>query len=410
MTHLPPTAERLALLDSLRALALFGVILMNMGATVMRFAGADVMASAGTADFAVMGVDLVFVLGKARSAFAFLFGLGFAILMLRADARGGGFGRFYVRRMMALLAFGVFNQLFLFWGDILVTYALLGLLLLSLRDWPDRAMLRAGLVLVIAPPLLAGLIEAATGRALPALLAADPEANARLGAIYAGSDYLAVIMANAPQPLMRWANQTAHVLVYDIGLLGLFLLGAWTARKGVHLDIAAHRALLRRVMLWFGPAGLLLCIGYATRFAGYEPEGVMRGVLTAAYAGLPLLALAYLAGLALLFARRGARFQALLAPAGRMALTNYLASGAIGGWLFYGYGLGLMNHVGILAINGIAVALFAALLLFSHLWLARFRLGPAEWLWRSASYRAWQPLRRRPATDRPATPALAETG
>lgn len=86
----------------------------------------------------------------------------------------------------------------------------------------------------------------------------------------------------------------------------------------------------------------------------------------------------------------------MLAPFGRMALTNYLLSGAIGGFIFYGYGFGQMRAVGFDGINLVAALIVIALLLFSHIWLARYRLGPAEWLWRSASHGALQPLRVTP--------------
>jgi uncharacterized protein len=84
-------------------------------------------------------------------------------------------------------------------------------------------------------------------------------------------------------------------------------------------------------------------------------------------------------------------------PASRLAwtaLTNYLASGLIGGLVFYGYGLGLVRAFSGLGINLFALGLFAALALFSHARLSHFRVGPAEWLWRCLSDLRRQPLRR----------------
>jgi uncharacterized protein len=389
-----PAQDRVALVDSLRALALFGVIVMNIGAMVMRFAGRDVMAAAGPADFVFMGLDLALVQGKARACFAFLFGLGFAILMTRTESKGADFRAFYSRRMLVLLACGLVNQAFLFWGDILCLYALLGLALLPLRAWSDRALLRAGLFLVAAPPLLIGLYEAIAGHPFPNLVDPDPAAEAARGlAALTGHDYGQAILFNLPQTAMRYATDTGHMLVYALGVLGLFLLGAWTARRGIAFDIAAHARLLQRTAWLCIPAGFAVSLVHASRLAGIEAEGAMHGVVTAAYVGLPVLAFGYMAALALLFARPARILQSLLAPAGQMALTNYLLSGAIGSWIFYGYGLGALHAFSFAGLNLLAAALFLGLTLFSHAWLSRFRFGPAEWLWRSLTYGALQPMR-----------------
>ena len=396
-SHHAPVQDRIASLDSLRALALFGVIVMNIGAMVMRFAGRDVMAAVGPADFVSMGLDLALVQGKARACFAFLFGLGFAILMMRSESKGADFGGFHVRRMLVLLTFGLFNQAFLFWGDILCLYALLGLMLLPLRAWTDRAFLRAGLAFTLVPPLLVGLYEAIAGQAFPNLVDADSAAETARGlAALTGPDYGKAILFNLPQAAMRYATDTGHMLVYALDVFGLFLLGAWTARRRIAFDVAAHAGLLRRIAWGCIPTGLVLSLVHASRLAGVEADGAMHGVVTAAFVGLPILALGYMAALALLFARQARGLQAFLSPAGRMALTNYLMSGAIGGWIFYGYGLGALHAFDFAGLNLLAVTLFLLLTLFSHFWLSRFRFGPAEWLWRSLTYGTIQPMRREP--------------
>jgi uncharacterized protein len=110
----------------------------------------------------------------------------------------------------------------------------------------------------------------------------------------------------------------------------------------VHEILDAHRPWLRRLALVSIPVGLALSALHATLLMGIELEGWL-GVVTAASAGLPMLAIGYVAALALLFRSGFATLQALLAPAGRMALTNHLLSGAIGGWIMHGYGLGQLR-------------------------------------------------------------------
>lgn len=107
------------------------------------------------------------------------------------------------------------------------------------------------------------------------------------------------------------------------------------------------------------------------------------------------MAAAYVSGITLLFQRHTwQRLLAVLAPLGRMALTNYLMQSVLGVLLFYGYGLGLMGKLGSAAQMALALALLALQTFVSHLWLSRFRFGPAEWLWRSLTYGKAQPMRR----------------
>ena len=164
-----PVRTRITHIDSLRGLALLGVIVMNIGSMVMMFNARQVFAAAGGLDIGIAAADLLFMLGKARSCFAFLFGAGFAILLTRAEAKGADFRGFYLRRLGALLLFGLVNQIFLFWGDILVTYALLGFLLMLCRGWSNATLLKVGLALTIAPPLVDGLAQAMFGHPIPNL-------------------------------------------------------------------------------------------------------------------------------------------------------------------------------------------------------------------------------------------------
>jgi uncharacterized protein len=382
-----PVENRIGHIDSLRGLALFGVILMNVGSMVMMFNARQVFASAGSIDFAAAAVDLVLVIGKARSAFAFLFGAGFAILMMRAQAKGADFRAFYTRRMLALLGFGLVNQVFLFWGDILVSYALLGFALMTFAKWSDAAQVKAGLALVLVPPLLHGLAELILGHPIPGIVQAPADAAARGLAAMTSPDYLDAVAWNIHLGTTRHATDTVHMAVYDLGVLGLFLLGAWSVRTGLLLDPLRHRPLLRRIACWCLPIGLLLSLAYALPFLGARPEGPARAAITAAFVGVPVMAFGYLAAFALLFARSANGLQAILAPAGRMSLTNYLASGAIGSFSFYGWGLGMIDRFNFAGLTALAVALFLVLALFSRFWLSAFPQGPAEWLWRRLSYR-----------------------
>lgn len=400
-----PVTDRLVVIDTLRAIALLGVIIMNITAMVMLFKAGPVMAAAGPIDMGVGLFDLVFLQGKARSSFALLFGVGFGILMQRAQARGTGFGAFYMRRAFVLLLIGLFNLTFLFWGDILIVYALLGMVLMLFRGAGQRTLLTLGLALVTLPPVLIGTAEAVIGGPLANLAGLAPgEIEAALAGslpAYTGGDYLAFMGANLRYYLTHNMADTSYVVMYDLGVLGLFMLGLWTARKGVFEDVERHRPLLRRIAAVALPLGLVISVVQATRLLGVPAEGVLRGVVTAAYIGLPIMAFGYLAILTLFISRGGRGLSTLLAPMGRMALTGYLASNGIGAFVWYAWGLDRINDPAWLTMakmNLFGLAVFAGLCLFSALWLAVFRFGPAEWVWRSLTYGRLQPLRRRAAT------------
>jgi uncharacterized protein len=393
-----PVQDRVHVIDAIRALALYGVIAMNLVGMVMAIIPGEMMAKAGAHDYAFAAFDLIILQGKARSAFALLFGVGFGLLLARADAKGHDFVPFYLRRMTALLAIGLFNLAFLFFGDILILYALLGMVLILFRTLPDRALVRLGLTLVIVPPLLAGLGELVTNAPLPNLAGLTPaQVDALLPASeaqYRAGSYADFIGANLHYYADHYLAETSYTLMYDIGVLGLFLLGLWVARNGVLADVARWRPLLRRVAAICLPVGLLLSMVHGSRRMGVEVDGAAYALVTAAYVGLPVMAFGYVAALALWFSGRGRRAQAVLAPMGRLALTGYLGSNLIGGFFWYHWGLGQIGRWNIAAINLFAIGLFVAFCFVSGWWLRRYRFGPVEWLWRCASYGRVQPMRR----------------
>lgn len=380
-------SSRLPVIDSIRALALFGVIVMNMVGMVMALTAEQVISRAGPPDFIFATFDLVFLQGKARSMFAFLFGVGFGLLMSRT---GPGFVGFYLRRMSVLLAIGLFNLTFLFWGDILILYALLGMLMLLFRGWSDRAVLTLGLILVIAPPLAIGLVEGVVGAQLAGIngqTAAQGWAafEAHAGT-YSEGTLLQIAQLNLDYYVRHQLFETPYVVMYDLGVLGLFLLGLWTARRDVFADLERHRPLLRRIVWICLPAGLTVSAAYAAPLImQLELTGWIAGAARAAYLGLPVAALGYAALLALWLPRGGRWLQRALTPMGRMALTGYLTANLVGSFVWYGWGLGLLGQLNFTAMNMIAWATFAGLCLFSWLWLRRFPNGPVEGLWRRLS-------------------------
>lgn len=390
-----PMGERVMAVDALRGLALWGVVLINVIGVSMMVAGREIGSSASLADMIVAVINTALVHGKARACFAFLFGVGFGMALQRAGAPGENGTRMHLRRMGVLLIFGLVNQAFLFWGDILAHYALLGALLPLVCRWSDRTVFVTGAALILVPPLLAGAFLSMTGAPIPALSAANEGARAAAAmAAYTSSNFLDAVAFNVTFQAHAYATDTVHRLEYDLAILGLFLLGLLAARHELLTEPERHRSLLKRVRNWGLPIGFLIGGAHVTKFLGIALPGAWKGVAVAGFAGLPIMAFGIMAALILWFINGGRRLQAALAPAGKMTLTNYLVSGGIATWVFYGYGLGLLGKLNFVGMTLFALALCAALTVFSHLWLARFRFGPAEWVWRSLARGKAQPFLR----------------
>jgi len=400
--------ERLRLLDALRGFALLGIFLINVG----DFALFPLMPVEDRAELPLGSltqlaatVSLVLVRAKFYTIFSFLFGLGFAMLLARAASRGADFPRLYGRRLAVLLAIGAVHMTLIWHGDILAVYALLGFLLPRFARVSDRGLLIWAAALFAAPAAVRAVIVLSGGALDPGspLRAASQwldrrllgtTEDAALLAVLQSGDLLLLLKYNLAGPLYRLSELCSSLRLPRV--LGAFLLGVYAGRRRILEDAAAHRDRLRRVLIWCLPVGLAAnAVLAAMSSPGRPPGAPVRIAEDLVSAGVVPLALAYIAGFALLWLRPSARRGlAWFAPAGRMALTNYLAQSVIGIFVFYGVGLGLGGRVGSAAAALIAIVVFAVQVLLSALWLRRYRYGPVEWMWRSLAYGRRQPLQR----------------
>ena len=180
--------------------------------------------------------------------------------------------------------------------------------------------------------------------------------------------------------------------------LGLFLVGLYAGRRRFLLDIPAQLPFIRRVLFWGLAVGVVASAGryfISNPFHHQPPNATSQLVkrLLAVF-GDPALAFAYASAIVLLAQRRvWQKLFASLAAAGRMSLTNYLLMAVALGILTPTFGFGVYKQIGLTLSSFLAVAIYAALMWLSTWWLRRFRFGPVEWLWRSATYAKWQPMR-----------------
>jgi len=364
-------SERIFDLDVLRGFALFGVLL----AYAVWSLGNPPEDTYGRFDRALESVLTALVDAKFYTIFAFLFGLGFAIQLTRAEARGVSIVPVYCRRLFALLLIGLAHALLLRNGDILVPYAVTGFLLLPFRNASNRT-LAVGAIIGLIFPYFARSAWDLTGIPFPQ----RPEME--------GTSYLAENYA-----WVRYWYSTAITLWP--ASLPMFLFGLYLGRRRFFDNIDARKRQLCGAMTAGLGVGILACAGRQLFLTGENSQSslahrLLLGLLWSAHAWG--LAIFYASTLLLLLRRSTWRqWLAPLGAVGRMALTNYLLQAGILVPICLAFELfgRITPSFGIL----MALAVWSLQVPASMWWLRHFRFGPAEWLWRSLTYGRPQPMR-----------------
>lgn len=379
-----PGPHRIVEVDALRGFALCGIFLAN----VLVMAGIEGRGgdgpSASGLDQAAHWLVMMLVQTKFYLLFSFLFGYSTTLQMDSAERDGAPFAPRMLRRLLGLFVLGALHAVLLYPGDILTTYAVLGLVLFAARTVDPARMWRAALRVYGAVAALHLLLGAAvalvdTGGGDEGLMASTAE----LTAAYRGGP-ADVIRAN----MDAWTDILAGLLMMGGMVVAAFLAGFVAGRRRLLTGAATpdRVARLRRICGWglaVGlPGGVLMAAGTVGPLgARWEIPMFIVGMLTA-----PALGGAYACGLLLWFTTpRGARLAARLAPAGRMALTNYLAQSLVMALVFTGYGAALYGRVGAAAVLGGALLFYGCQLAASARLMERHRLGPVERLLRAVT-------------------------
>ncbi|GGK02775.1 hypothetical protein GCM10010123_35940 [Pilimelia anulata] len=397
-----PGTARLVHVDALRGLALLGILMVNIGYFASDYKGTGVLAPEfdrpidATVAFVV---DLVCET-KFYLLFSFLFGYSLTLQMTSATRRGTPFVPRFLRRLLGLFVLGALHAVLLFQGDILMLYASLGLVLLLLHRIPGRVA--AGLAGAL---LVAGVHYYGYWATIAWHLDTPNGVDAREVRDWAEAAH-AVYRSGASdiiaQHLVDFREMLSVLLEFQApAVLAMFLVGMLAGRARFLADPARHRRLLGWIIAGGAFVGIPGAILYAFANAHYVDTALELFAISYGYLASPALAAAYGAAAVLLF--HGIRpLGRLFAPAGRMALSNYLFQSLFAAFVFTGYGLGLMGRVSPLAAVLTGLGLFAVQLAFSAWWLGRHPYGPVEWGLRALSYAEVPPWRRR--ADGPAGP------
>jgi uncharacterized protein len=410
----------------LRGVAVLGILLMNIGAFALpdsaRMFPDSILNNSGL-NFAIWAATQLTVAGVFRALFSMLFGASVLLYTLRGDERipPGEVADLYYRRTLWLMAFGVVHAYVLLgWIDILFPYGLAGLFLFPFRRLTARWLALIGLLVLSVPLPLS--IYATYGYYQERAAAARVVAVSAAGEAVSSDDSLLAarwrerVEQNAISPERQeaeirtrqsgyWTNfrdvarrnaelQSIHLyrdLFWDV--TGMMFLGMALFKWGV---LSAERS--RRFYLCLAVGGLV--VGLAIRIQdlrftlanGFDPFAISLAQSTYAVGRL-LTALGYI-GLVMLVCRSG-RLTAVtrrLSAVGRMALTNYILQTVICTLLFYGVGFGLFGKLERKELLFVVVSIWIFETIASSQWLARFRFGPLEWMWRSLTHGSRQPL------------------
>jgi len=391
--------SRITALDALRGIAVAGIVPMNVIAFAMpaaAYINPRAFGGTGALDTALWALSFVLIEDKFRTLFAMLFGAGIAILIERGTLRA------HYARMAALGVIAAGHAVLLANNDVLRSYALAGLILPLTLRWRVRTLLLAAGALMAGQLIASGYVAVgwlrywnAYASGMPVDLAPLVEVERRFGAdpqVIANS--IAQAQESFGDRLIRrtgdWQVQASAVFAALPSTLAAMLVGMALWRDGLLagewpaprlLKLAGQCAALTvlplmAMALWSWMTGFDAIVTAFNALVLSAPFDLVLGV------GYAALAMALLGG--------ASRWAAV----GRMALTNYLATSLIFAALFAAWGLGLFGEVGRAGALALGLVPIVAMLVWSPLWLARFRQGPAEWLWRSLAALKPLPLSR----------------
>jgi uncharacterized protein len=405
MSSMQPTSphERIVELDVIRGIAIFGILLVNMlffSSPIIYLESANLSWWDEPWDKLARILIEIFAQGKFYPMFSFLFGLGLMLFMNRAEERGRSSVWLAFRRLVVLLVFGGIHAVFVWSGDILVTYAVLGLLLLVFRSRKPRNILVWASVFLLLPSVFGGLLTLASVWLAP--LSGGENELGEQHRLY--QEFMVQEVERA-----RWSysegsyadtiGQRLHDLEYMYSyafmsfptVMAMLLFGVYAYKQGWLYTGTEQRRRRLRQLLWVSliVGGCLQGIGM---FAEQQIESFQPGWYDFVYVigvtlGGPILTFFYMAFLVLLLEIAGWKERLRsIASVGRMALTNYFLQSVMMTLFFNGYGLGWYGKVGTAAGIGIALTLYTIQVVYSRWWMNHYLYGPVEWLWRTLTY------------------------
>jgi uncharacterized protein len=407
----PVTAsDRHAVIDFLRGLAVLGILVMNIQSFAMPFAlyfNPTALGPPQPLDFTIWMTSHLFFDQKFMTIFSILFGAGVLLMTMRAEERGGRVARLHYGRMFWLLVFGLIHAYLIWYGDILVLYAICGSIVFLFRRWRPLTLTIAGVIVLAVSPILMLL-------GFSAMDSAPPEARQEILDFWSPSSALVQQEITAFRggwlrqlPLrasLAWDFHSFEIWMWGIWRAGGLMLIGMALLKWRVLTAERHRDFYPRLFVAGWMLGLPIIILGVVRMSqsGWDAMYSFLIGFSYNYWGSVLVSLGWIGlfvGLWITEALGG--LAARLVAVGRTAFSCYILTSLVCTFIFYGHGLGLFGRVGRPGQIGVTLLVWTILLIVAPLWLERFRFGPLEWLWRTLTYGERQPMRRTEASTVP---------
>jgi uncharacterized protein len=435
------STERVGSVDVVRGFALLGILVMNIVAFALPLSAYMGASSPGLdgligpfagANKVVWEVSHVLVAEKMMGIFSMLFGAGLILMDGRrtegldeSQSKRAGFAGVYYRRLAVLLGIGVVHAFCIWFGDILVAYALCGTLLYPMRKLAPKWLL----VLSIGFLSIGTLATMGMGGMLTVMEKVATAAQTKLaeGGTLSGEEKQMLEAWTGPQGPNAGSSVeaiAAEVAAHRGGFVSSFqqnlknafvlvvvMFPMWTFWKGTGMMLLGmalvkwgyfKKEMATSVIVMVMVAGYVVGLPLSV-WSGQDLVATQFNMGRMFLVGGPLnwwgsigVALGHLS-LVLLIVRAGALqwLTSRLAAVGRMALTNYLMHSIVMTFIFYGWGLGWFGRFDRLELMGFVAGMWVVQLVVSPLWMARFQFGPAEWVWRTLTYGKMQGMRRR---------------
>ncbi|MFD1708023.1 DUF418 domain-containing protein [Siminovitchia sediminis] len=376
-----PDTERIQALDVLRGFSLLGILLVNMIGFHSPYGYYNPYEYWEYGDVTAYTWLDIFVQGSFYPIFAMMFGYGLVIMQRRSATRGNSFWTISIRRLSVLLVFGIIHAFLIWYGDILITYAVVGMILLLFLRLSGPWLMGLGWILYLLPQLfLSGLLVLAAMMDTASLSDyIDIMGLKQAEVVYSSGSYWEI----TAQRIADWkvGNGSGGLIIYLFLILPMMMIGAGAA-KMLWLEKAAVQRKKWLIILLIS-----LPVGLAFKMLPFMAGLSMSYQYIQDALGGPILGMAYIAFLVLVMSHsKAANLLNPIGAAGRMSLTIYITQSVIGTLVFYPYGLGLYGKISIVSGNWLAVAIYVIQVILAVLWLSKFEQGPIEKFWRFLTY------------------------
>ena len=390
--------ERIETLDIIRGVALLGILLVHMPLwfgtphLYLEFVGQSPEWT-GWNRLTEIFVS-TFASAKFFPIFSFLFGLGFFIFFERAKERNPNPKRLFRKRLFFLMLIGFAHAFLIWWGDILVSYALFGFLLPLFFDRkPKTLLIWIGVFFILTvfftffgviTMLLQGMHKEVTATEMPAVFTTFFE-NRLESSIqaYRYGTFGEIMRQRASDTLFVYAFMPFNI----IAVFPMFLLGLYAGKKGIFQNIESNLPFIKKAWKWSFAIAIPMSIAVIILQKLPNTNIYLSLSAIAGFFSMVGLVVFYITSITLLC--QNAKWLLRLKPfayVGRMALSNYLLQSIIGTLIFYNYGLGLYGQIAPAFGMVLALVIFAVQIFISKWWLERYQFGPMEWTWKSLTY------------------------